>query len=181
MLSQIMLAQASMPNLPPMPPPSRGVPEGCFSSSGLDCLKLPSEVNFLGPLACENCKRLAFVDLPSPSIEAIRGSTFSHCVSLQHIWLPHTLLQIHKEAFISALREVDIPPTLRYIAHKAFLDCGQLAQFKLMIGKRTTWRGPYAEGNAFDLSSRFENLLPRDGEDTPIPSRLHMGTASLTA
>ena len=65
--------------------------------------------------------------------------------------------------------EVDIPPTLRYIAHRAFFDCEQLTRFTL-TGKRTTWRGPYAESNSFALCSRFEipkwiNLLPPDGED----------------
>ena len=78
-LSQIELVQTSMgPSPPSQSSLTRGVPEGCFSSSGLDWLKLPSDVNFLGPLACENCKRLAFVDLSSTSIEAIWGSTFSH-------------------------------------------------------------------------------------------------------
>ena len=86
------LVQTSMgPSPPSQSSLTRGVPEACFSSSGLDCLKLPSDVNFLWPLACENCKRLAFVDLSSTSIEAIWGSTFSHCVSLQHIWLPNKL------------------------------------------------------------------------------------------
>ena len=88
-------------------------PEGSFSSSGLEYLKLPSDVNFLGPLACENCKRLAFVDPSSTSIDAIWGSTFSHCVNLERIWLPTKLRHIRKEAFMfcNALIEAEIPPT----------------------------------------------------------------------
>ena len=61
---------------------TRGIPEGSFSSSGVEYLKFPSDFNFLGPLACENCKQLAFVDLSSTLIDAIWGSTFSHCVNL---------------------------------------------------------------------------------------------------
>ena len=146
---------------------------GSFSSSGLEYLKLPSDVNFLGPLACENCKRLAFVDLSSTSIDAIWGSTFSHCVNLERIWLPtYKMRNIRKEAFMfcNALIEVHIPPTLQYIAHSAFFDCGQLTRFT-QVSKPTTWRGPYAESNSFALCSRFAiprwiNLLPPDGEDS---------------
>ena len=83
MLSQMMLAQASMPNLPPLPPPSRGVPEGCFSSSGLECLKLSSEVNFLGPPACENCKRLAFSSGQAVLGAPRRGASPPSCGGLQ--------------------------------------------------------------------------------------------------
>ena len=32
--------QVFQANLPPLPPPSRGEPIGCFSSSGLECLRL---------------------------------------------------------------------------------------------------------------------------------------------
>ena len=68
--------------------------------------------------------------------------------------------------FCNALIEVDIPPTLRYIAHRAFFDCGQLTRFTL-TGKRTTWRGPYAESNSFDLRSPFaipESPTEYDGQ-----------------
>ena len=153
MLSQIKITHATKgPPFQP-PSPSREVPQGCFSSSGLNCLQLPLDISLSGPLACDNCKVLALVDLSSTTIKAIRESTFSHCVNLQHILLPAALQQIHEEAFMCcrALGQVGIPPTLRYIAHQAFLNCDQLTCFKRMPGKRTTWRGPYAEGNAFDL------------------------------
>ena len=68
------------------------------------------------------------------------------------------------------LKEMEVPPTLRYIASKAFLDCTLLTSLNLMPGQRTTWRGPYAEHSAFDLCDRFIipkwiNLLPSTGYD----------------
>ena len=82
-LPQIIFTQGlTRPKFPPLPPPYRGVPQGCFSSSGLVSLTLPTEANFLGSLACENCKNLAQVDLSTTSIKAINEHTFSHCVSL---------------------------------------------------------------------------------------------------
>ena len=77
-----------------------------------------------------------------------------------------------KEAFMfcTALKEIHIPPTLQYIAHRAFFDCGQLTQFTQM-SKPTIWRGPYAESNTFALRTHFAipkwiNLLPPGGEDS---------------
>ena len=80
----------------------REIPQGCFGSSRLRCLKLPSDISLLGPLACDNCKHLAFVDLSSTPITEVREYTFSHCVRLQHLWLPKTLQTIHVKAFMGS-------------------------------------------------------------------------------
>ena len=37
-----------------------------------------ADFNFLGPMACENCKHLVQVDLMCTDISAIWGSTFSY-------------------------------------------------------------------------------------------------------
>ena len=47
---------------------------------GLSNLTLPPEISLLGPLACDNCKLLVFVDLSSTPITEIREYTFSRCV-----------------------------------------------------------------------------------------------------
>ena len=96
--------------------------------TGTGLPQTPSEVNFLGPQAFENCKRLAFVDLFSE----IHFLTL--CESSAH--LPYTLQQIHIEAFMCCGVEVDIPhfgtsPT------RPSLIAGSW-QLKLMSGKRTT-------------------------------------------
>ena len=46
--------------------------------AGLKSLRLPRDFHFIGPKACENCKRLVEVDLMRTDITAIWGSTFAY-------------------------------------------------------------------------------------------------------
>ena len=50
----------------------------------------------------------------------------------------------------AALVELAIPPSLRYIGSRAFLDCTALKRLAKMPGKHK-WRGVYAEENAFAI------------------------------
>ena len=78
---------------------------------------------------------------------------------------------IRQEAFLkcASLTEVHVPPTLLYIARRAFAGCTQLCRFQ-RNGQSVTWRGTYSRGNAF---LRCDNLdmpnwvrwLPRTQED----------------
>ena len=90
----------------------RHIPEGSFCGSGIEQLKLPPDFNFFGPIACENCKRLAFVDLSSTEMVAMWGSTFSHCVNLVHIWFP-TQVEAHwqRSLYVLHLSSRSIYPT----------------------------------------------------------------------
>ena len=56
---------------------------------------------------------------------AIWGSTFAYCVALVDIWLPPKVQRIGKEAFLccTSLREIVVPPMLRYLKIRAF--CGE--------------------------------------------------------
>ena len=47
--------------------------EGSFCGSGIESLRLPPDFNFMGPMACKNCKRLVQVDLICTDISAIWG------------------------------------------------------------------------------------------------------------
>ena len=145
---------------------TRYPPEGRFCGSGIEQLKLAADFNFVGPIACENCKRLQIVDLVGTDITAIWGSTFSHCSHLKQIWFPRKLRRIGKEAFLlcSSLQEVHTPPASLQIAHRAFFECGQLSRL-IKMEDECTWRGPYVEYDAFDLCDKFHmpgwiNLLP---------------------
>ena len=151
---------------------ARYIPEESFCGSGIEQLKLPADFNFVGPIACENCKRLKIVDLTSTNVTAIWGSTFSRCANLAQVWFPPKLRRIGKEVFLlcSSLQEVHTPPALLYIAHRAFFERGQLIQF-LKMEEKATWRGPYAECDTFDLCDKFHtpewiNLLPPSQRDS---------------
>ena len=145
---------------------TRYIPEGCFLGSGIEHLELPADFNFVGPAACENCKRLQRVDLFGTDLTTIWGSTFAHCLHLEQICFPIRLRRIGKEAFLlcSSLHEARAPPALIYIAHRAFLGCTQFSRLIKMEDK-ATWRGPYVERDTFELCDKLHmpgwiNLLP---------------------
>ena len=65
---------------------SRALPDGSFCGAGIESLRLPPDFHFIGPKACENCKRLIEVDLMCTDITAIWGSTFAYGVALVDIY-----------------------------------------------------------------------------------------------
>ena len=151
---------------------SRTLPDGSFCGAGVESLRLPSDFHFIGPKACENCKRLVEVDLMRTEITAIWQFTFAHCVALADIWLPPKLQRIGKEAFLccTSLRELVIPIELQYIGIRAFCGCEQLALFTL-LDFGDCERTIQAENNAFLMCDNFEKaswveLLPRGDPDS---------------
>ena len=108
-----------------------------------------------------------------PQICEILGGTFAHCSQLQQLRLAKAVRRIGREAFLNceSLSELHAPPTLLYVASQAFAGCAQLCTL-LRVGDKTTWRGTYAEHNAFEKRSQLEiptwvRLLPKptDGEE----------------
>ena len=90
---------------------------------------------------------------------------------LQYLRLPHKLRRIEQEAFLkcTSLTEVSVPPTLLYIARRAFAGCTQLYQFQ-RVGKRRAWRGTYSRANAFLKCDNLDmpmwvRWLPRNRKD----------------
>ena len=110
------------------------------------------------------------------------GSTFSYCVTLVDVWLPPKLRRIGKETFLccASLREVKIPPRLHYLANRAFCGCEQLTQF-VKLDDTATWRGLYAENNAFLMCDKFTRpswiklLPPREADSVAFDEELHKG------
>ena len=81
------------------------------------------------------------------------------------------LRTIEQEAFYKciSLKEVFTPPSLLYIARHAFAGCTHL-RIILKQGKSSTWRGTYAQYNAFDKREHFDKptwlrVLPNDAND----------------
>ena len=56
---------------------NRDIPEGCFFEAGTESLFLPADCNWMGPAACEHCKRLPAVDISQTDISEILGGTFA--------------------------------------------------------------------------------------------------------
>ena len=153
---------------------TRCLPECCFLEAGIVSLRLPPDFNWIGPAACELCKRLQLVDLSRTIISEILGSTFAHCSQLERLSLANKLRRIGREAFLNcaSLREVDTPPALLYVARRAFAGCTQLCAFHKPEAK-TTWRGPYR--GAILAPCVFESCLALTHielpQDTSHPSR----------
>ena len=59
---------------------TRALPDGSFCGAGIESLRLPPDFNFIGPMACENCKQLVEVDLMCPDITAIWAAPPFHIV-----------------------------------------------------------------------------------------------------
>ena len=151
--------------------PNRCLPDCCFQESGIVELALPTSFNRIGFAACVSCQQLQTVDLSQTDVLEILGSTFAYCSQLQQLCLPRMLRTIEQEAFYKciSLKEVSTPPSLLYIARHAFAGCSQL-RIILKQGKSKTWRGTYAQSNAFDKCEQFDQptwlrVLPIDAND----------------
>ena len=150
---------------------TRCLPECCFLEAGLTSLTLPPDFTWIGPAACERCLQLQLVDLSRTGITEIMGCAFAHCKHLRSLRLPNKLRTIEQEAFLkrTSLMEVSVPPTLLYIARRAFAGCTQLNRFQ-RAGKCMTWRGTYSRANAFlrcdnrDMP-QWVRWLPRNRKD----------------
>ena len=150
------------------------------SACGLGCLVLGWFLgsSFLSPPSVFSSLPSTMTWAPCPHGVRTRGkkqtyssSTFAHCSQLQQLCLPRMLRTIEREAFYkcTSLKEVSTPPSLLYIARHAFAGCTHLRTI-LKQGKSSTWRGTYAQSNAFDKCERFDKptwlrVLPNDAND----------------
>ena len=150
----------------------RSIPKGCFFEAGIESLFLPADFNWMGPAACEHCKRLRVVDISQTEISEILGGTFAHCSQLQQLRLAKAVRRIGRDALLNctSLGELHTPPTLLYIDKRAFAGCTQLRTL-IRVGRKTTWRGTYAEHNAFEL--RTQLALPKWIRLLPKPTDGH--------
>ena len=135
---------------------NRDLPEGCFFEAGIESLFLSADFNWMGPAACEHCKRLRSVDISQTKISEILGGTFAHCSQLQQLRLAKAVRRIGRDALLNctSLGELRTPPTLLYIDKRAFAGCIQLRML-IRVGSKATWRGTYAEHDAFESCNQL--------------------------
>ena len=113
---------------------------------------MPQGFKIIGAHACDNCHPLKNVDLSNTQIEEIQENTFVHCTSLKEVRLPKTLHTIRVKAFVNcaALPEL-VPPSLKYIASQAFLDCTAFKRLVKLPGRH----------NFFHEYGRRVGMVPR--------------------
>ena len=112
------------------------------------------------------------VDISQTDISEILGGTFAHCSQLQQLRLAKAVRRIGRDALLNCtlLGELHTPPTLLYIDKRAF--AGTQLCLLIRVGRKLTWRGTYAEHDAFDLCTQLSlpkwiRLLPKptDGQE----------------
>ena len=81
----------------------------------------------------------------APCPHGVRTRGACSCCRLAQAVEPILLKSVGK-----ALVELAIPPSLKYIGSRAFLDCTAFKRLAKMPG-RHKWRGVYAEENAFAI------------------------------
>ena len=125
---------------------------GCLSSTGITALALPMHFVTVGAHACNSCRLLQNTDLCNTQVEEIPEFAFVHCTSLKEVLLPITLHTIRVKSFheLCSARGACHSAHAEVQGSRAFLDCTVFSRLVKMPG-RHTWRGVYAEENAFAI------------------------------
>lgn len=92
---------------------------GCYA---LERINLPESLTSLGEAAFTYCENLTTVQFADNSVKEIKANTFSNCYALENVTLPYGLESIGEKAFAEdrALKNIEIPETVTYIAENAF-------------------------------------------------------------
>ena len=147
--------------------PNRCLPECCFQElSHFPCRQILIGWDRPPVRVASSCRSLTCLERASLKYWARPLRT-----QLQQLSLSRNLRTIEQEALLqcASLQEVCTPPSLLYIARRAFAGCTQLRVFR-KTGKSTTWRGTYARINAFDKCEQLDKptwlrILPPNAKD----------------
>ncbi len=105
---------------------------------------IPASVEKIEEFAFCNCQNLRYVDFEENSAMRILGiSAFSHCLSLEGITLPETLLEIGNDAFsfCTSLKSISIPEGVIKILGYAFNQCRKLETIEFAENSRLRYLG----------------------------------------
>lgn len=92
----------------------------------LEDVNIPSELQYIGPSAFEQCENLKTDPLVFPEgFEKLDGSVFANCTNLTgKVVLPSTIKEIGEAAFWRAkISSINLPEGLEKIGEGAFEDC----------------------------------------------------------
>ena len=158
-----------------------------FVHSGLEHIKLPSELLSV-PYGCfSNCYNLKQIDIPDgvrsiegyafsvsglesinipSSVEFIRNNAFEDCNKLKTVTLNEGLLVIPKYCFgfCKELTSITIPESVAEIENYAFIECSELSSVTIKgndteISSNAFDRTPYYKKQQEQISNDFDDFL----------------------
>ena len=126
----------------------RELPNGCFASTAIQNINVPSSVLSVGDSAFVGCKQLQNITFAEDSkLVLIEESAFSGCKALESIHIPSGVTSIGDKAFDScdALKSVTFGANSKIltIGYKVFEDCTLLEQIELPEGLRNIPEGAF--------------------------------------
>lgn len=95
--------------------------EHAFQSSGLNHLRIPDEVYYVGEGAFSNCNKLVSVSIGS-GVQSIGSGDFSWCSALEKLHLSYGLRKVGDMAFYSctSLKSVELPDSVTSVGKGVF-------------------------------------------------------------
>ena len=110
-----------------LPPSLVRIEEHALYNCGIESLRIPALVEYIGEAAFSGCSSLESCTLPD-GIDIIRPYTFEGCRSLSNLTLPPSLVRIENRAFYnSGIEFLQIPAGVNHIGNGAFEGCGALS------------------------------------------------------
>ena len=103
--------------------------KGAFYNTGIEDLKIPSTVQFIGKNAFEQNAQLTSVTFDSPSkVETIESSAFRNCVNLKEITIPNSVRYLKEKVFegCAKLEKITIGSNVEELGDNLFTKCVSL-------------------------------------------------------
>lgn len=152
---------------------------GC---AALRSVTIPDGVEVLGVGAFDGCRALTDVTLGN-GLKKICWDAFGRCGALKSVALPNELQEIEQNVFYdSALEEIRIPKSVRYIACGAFLHCAKLKTIEVARDNPYYYSVDnciYYKKDRCLVVGRNDGRLPSDGSIVHILDDAFAGNASV--
>ncbi|MDO4272176.1 MAG: leucine-rich repeat domain-containing protein [Eubacteriales bacterium] len=135
--------------------------ESAFVHSSIKSIIIPDSVTKIGKGVFENCYYLQSVNW-GKGLKTIPELTFKSCISLEEMRLPNTVTEIGKRAYyLSNIRRLSIPDSVKKIDKTAFTDCDYLRLFV----KKGSYGETYAKNNKlpYDNGDITNAVAEQDG------------------